>query len=98
MPIAGLSMGLASYTLFTFSSNVLLQILLFCLGFSMVAVIPSGLGLGIELTFPMQPALVNGMMFLTAHINGAIQSLIYSAIMDIDPLNYDSSEEVLAER
>ena len=98
IPIATVSLGIMSYTLFTFSSNVLLHIMRFCLGFSMAAVIPSGLGLGIELTFPMQPALVNGMMFLITNINGAIQGFIYSGIMDFNPLNYDTSEEVLAER
>ena len=96
--IATVSLGIASYTLFTFSSNVLLHIMLFCLGFSMVAVIPSGLGLGVELTFPMQPALVNGIMLIITNINGTIQGLIYSGIMDFNPLNYDTSEEVLAER
>jgi len=36
------------------------------LGIAMVSVLPASLGLGVELTFPLQPALVNGVMLMFA--------------------------------
>ena len=96
--IAIISMSSIAYSLVTFASNAIIRFLMFWLGISMVSVLPVALGLGIELTFPLAPPLVNGMMMMFAQINGFIQSFTYSAIMDIDPANYDTAEAVLAER
>ena len=35
-------------------------------GITIISMMPACLGLGIELTFPMSPALVNGVMFMFA--------------------------------
>ena len=96
--VAIISMSSIAYCLVTFASNAIIRFLMFWLGISMVSVLPVALGLGIELTFPLAPPLVNGMMMMFAQINGFIQSFTYSAIMDIDPANYDTAEAVLAER
>ena len=96
--VAIISMSSIAYSLVTFASNAIIRFIMFWLGISMVSVLPVALGLGIELTFPLAPPLVNGMMMMFAQINGFIQSFTYSAIMDIDPANYDTAEAVLAER
>ena len=96
--IAMIAMCFIAYSMMHFASNAIIRFLMFWLGISMVSVLPAGLGLGIELTFPLAPPLVNGMMMMFAQINGFVQSFTYSAIMDIDPANYDTAEDLLAER
>ena len=93
-----ISTSLFSYSLMTFASNAMIRFFVFWQGISMVSVLPAALGLGIELTFPLAPPLVNGMMMMFAQINSFVQSFTYSAIMDIDPADFDSAEELLAER
>lgn len=36
------------------------------LGMAMISVLPASIGLGVEITFPMQPALVSGVMMMFA--------------------------------
>ena len=67
-------------------------------GATMVSVLPAGLGLSIELTFPLQPALVNGVMQMLFQVQACIQSVSYSAIVDVDPFNYSSEEELTEAR
>ncbi len=43
-----------------------------CMGFSSVALIPLSMGFAAELTFPLQPALVNGGMMLAAQLSAFI--------------------------
>ena len=62
----------------------------------MVSVMPASLGLSIELTFPMQPALVNGVMQMFFQIQACIQAISYSAIVDVDPNDYET-EALLTE-
>ena len=58
------------------------------LGMAMISVLPASIGLGVEITFPMQPALVSGVMMMFAQISGCLQSVVYSAIMDVDANDY----------
>ena len=43
-----------------------------CMGFSSVSLIPLSIGFAAELTFPTQPAMVNGGMMLTAQLSAFI--------------------------
>ena len=64
--VAIISMSLVAFSLMTFASNAIMRFLFFWAGLSMVSVLPAALGLGIELTFPLAPPLVNGMMMMFA--------------------------------
>ena len=68
------------------------------MGISIVSVLPTGLSLGVEITFPLQPAVVNNMMNLAAYISGALQSIIYSTIVDVDPADFAKEEDEVIER
>ena len=59
--------GLTMYSCLEEESNrSLVKLWMVFLGASMVSVMPVGLGLGIELTYPLQPALSNGTMMMCA--------------------------------
>lgn len=64
------------------------------LGMAMISVLPASIGLGVEITFPMQPALVSGVMMMFAQISGCLQSVVYSAIMDVDANDYPTEQEL----
>ena len=96
--ISIIAMSLTAYGLADYASNAVIRFSVFWLGISMISVMPAALGLGVEITFPLAPPLVNGMMLFFAQINGFLQSLAYSAIMDIDPANFATADELLAER
>ena len=52
------------------------------LGFAAVGYVPVALAFGIELTFPMPAATVNGSMLLLAQAIGFVQSLVIAFITD----------------
>ena len=61
------SLSLLSVSLLRDHSHVLTYLYLVPFGFSLVSIMPSGLGLGVELTFTkLEPAIVNGMMMFCA--------------------------------
>lgn len=68
------------------------------LGMAMISVLPTSLGLGVELSFPLQPALVNGVMYMFAQALGCAQSLAYSFTMEVDINDYATAEEVTEAR
>ena len=94
MMIVTLLMGglLGHQLIFTRSLTVIL-VYMIVLGVSMISVVPTSLDLGVELTFPLQPALVNGTMFMIAQGQGFIQSIIYSAMLEINRDDYATAEE-----
>ena len=59
------------------------------MGFASVSYIPLSLGFAAELTFPLQPALVNGGMLLTGQISAFIQSLLYAFSLDVKTTTRD---------
>ena len=61
------------------------------------AVLPAVLGLGVEITFPLQPVLVNGVMFLCINIATSIISFGCTAILDVNPANFHEASEALIE-
>ena len=65
------------------------------LGLSAVAILPASLGLSIELTFPLPPPLVNGVLMMLANISAVLQSLTYSKMMDVDPSEFEGDEKGL---
>jgi len=65
-------LSLEIFSIATFASDPILWFFMFGVGLSMFSVLPAALGLGVELTFPLQPALVNGMMLLFTQISGFI--------------------------
>mmetsp|Transcript_4223 Transcript_4223/g.5255 ORF Transcript_4223/g.5255 Transcript_4223/m.5255 type:complete len:130 (+) Transcript_4223:1287-1676(+) len=58
------------------------------MGFTSVAYIPLSLGFSAELTFPLQPALVNGSMILAGQASAAVQSILFAFVLDVNA--YDS--------
>lgn len=54
------------------------------MGFTSVAYIPLSLGFSAELTFPLQPALVNGSMILAGQASAAIQSVLFAFVLDVN--------------
>ena len=75
-------------------TTAMLRLICFILGLVLIPVIPASLGLGIELTFPLQPSLVNGSMYMFAQIQTTLQGLTYSSVMDVDPTDYATATEV----
>ena len=72
-----------SYTLFV-SSCILM-------GFSSVSYIPLSLGFAAELTFPLQPALVNGGMLLAGQFSAFLQSLLFAFSLDVKTTEKDGN-------
>ena len=62
------------------------------MGFSSVSLIPLSIGFAAELTFPTQPALVNGGMMLTAQLSAFIQSIIFAFVIDVPVTTSDGVE------
>ena len=98
MLAASIVLGLIYHNILTGGPVGLLYFLVGVLGFAMFSVLPSSLGLGVELTFPMQPALVNGTMMICAQISACLQSLTFSAVLDVDPAHFDTTEELNEKR
>jgi len=94
----GISFGLISFEVFHAQKLSTILMYMTMLGSSMISVLPTSLGLGVELTFPMQPALVNGGMLVFVQLSGCLQSVFYSTLMDTDPSYYDSEEALNAAR
>ena len=63
------------------------------MGFSSVSLIPLSVGFAAELTFPMQPALVNGGMMLAAQLSAFCQSIMFALIIDV-PLTTSDGVEI----
>ena len=61
------------------------------MGFSSVSYIPLSLGYAAELTFPLQPALVNGGMLLAGQASAFVQSLLYAFSLDVKTTSRDGS-------
>ena len=57
-----------------------------------VAFIPVALGFAAELTFPLQPALVNGSLMLAGQFSAFIQSLMYAYMLNIPETYKDGTE------
>ena len=94
-----LSLCLIIYFLLSKNSHTLVFTLMVPFGFSLVSILPSGLGLGVELTFPkLEPTLVNGIMLFFAQLQCVLQSLTYSVILDTEPAMFPSEEELKADR
>ena len=53
------------------------------LGFSSVSIIPLSLSFAAELTFPLQPAMVNGAIILAGQMVAVIQNLIFAFMIDV---------------
>ena len=62
------------------------------MGFSAVSFIPVTLGFGAELTFPLQPALVNGSLMLAGQLLAFFQCLFFAFLMDVNPIGPDGEE------
>ena len=62
-------------------------------GLLVIPVLPASLGLGVELTFPLPPVLINGSMLMLAQIQATLQCLTYSTVMDVDPTDYSTEVE-----
>lgn len=54
------------------------------MGFTSVAYIPLSLSFSAELTFPLQPALVNGSMILAGQASAAIMSVFFAFVLDVN--------------
>lgn len=90
MIVTFFTFGLVAHQVMTMKSFSIINIYMLILGMAMISVLPTSLGLGIELTFPLQPALVNGVMLMFAQIMGFVQSIVYSVMMDVDPTDYST--------
>lgn len=55
------------------------------LGACLVPVIPASMGLGAELTFPMAPALTNGILLMTGQLGGAVFGILSEFLCGIGP-------------
>ena len=62
-------------------------------GLLVIPVLPASLGLGVELTFPLPPVLINGSMLMLAQIQATLQCLTYSTVMDVDLTDYSTEVE-----
>ena len=72
MVLAIISLGLIVQNLVTEGNRSLLYFYLGLFGMAMVSVMPVSLGLGVELTFPLQQPLVTGVMLMGAQIQGTL--------------------------
>lgn len=70
-------------------SYALFLVSLLLMGFSSVSYIPLSMSFAAELTFPMQPALINGAMLLAGQASAFIQSLLYAFSMDVKTTDKD---------
>ena len=91
---AAIAQGLILYNMISGGPDALLCFLIGVLGFTRFPILPTSLGLGVELTFPMEPALVTGAMRVCARISAVVQVLIYSAALDVDPAQFNTAEEL----
>ena len=64
---------------------------LILMGFSSVAYIPLTFSFAAELTFPLQPALVNGFLLLAGQASAFIQSLFFAFTLDVNPTSKDGT-------
>lgn len=82
-------------------SRTLLLLSIILMGFCAVSYIPISLGLASELTFPLQPALVNGTMILLGQASAFIQSIVFALTLDVSLTLPDGTakpaDELLAE-
>ena len=64
--------------------------------------IPLALGFAAELTFPLQPALVNGAMILAGQAAAFVQSIVYAFFLDVRSTDQDGTplpaDELLAKQ
>ena len=60
------SLSFMAVSIFFFLEHWVIYFFTIFFGITMISMMPACLGLGIELTFPMSPALVNGVMLLFA--------------------------------
>ena len=66
MVVAGISLGLMCMNLFAGGPEWCIYLYCVPFGLAMISVLPAALGLSVEMTFPMQPAMVNGLLLLFA--------------------------------
>lgn len=74
-------------------SMTLFIVSLILLGFASVAFIPLTLNFAAELTFPLQPALINSIMTLSGQTSATIQSFLYAFFLDVSPTYPDGTEK-----
>ena len=92
-----LNFGFLAFVTLTYAPQALFLLAGLITGFCAFAVLPAALGLGVELTFPLQPVLVNGVMFLFIEIANCIVSFLCTAILNVDLADYQESSEALIE-
>ena len=81
LTVTFISVLVMTYALHSFNTNLFIG-MTFILGIGAVGYIPVSLAFGIELTFPMPAATVNGSMFMVAQALGFVLSSIMMVITD----------------
>ena len=92
-----LNLCFMAFITLTYAPQALFLLTGLIMGLFGFAVMPAALGLGIELTFPLQPVFVNGVMFLFIEIGNCIVSFLFTAILDVDLADYQESSEALTQ-
>ena len=64
----------------------------------MIAILPAALALSVEMTFPMNPAIVNGLMMLLVQVSGFVTSLTFSEVLDVKEEDFTSKDELTETR
>lgn len=92
-------LGLLNQTLYHIEESKTLFLVSACLmGFTSVSYIPLSLSFAAELTFPLQPALVNGALVLGGQSAAFVMSIIFAFMLDINIYEEDGTlipEDVL---
>lgn len=77
-------LGIVNQTVYHLDySYALFLVSLLLMGFSSVSYIPLSFSFAAELTFPLQPALVNGAMLLAGQASAFVQSLLYAFSLNV---------------
>lgn len=67
-------------------------------GASLFSIFPISLNFVAELTFPVEPALMSGILIAILQLTASVISVLLCLMCDVDPNNYDSEEDETAER